>query len=252
MARRRRGGLILSHGSAVRFPPWPYDVRPTEALGDVPPDERWPVRERWCEVRADGALMCGRLDLRLDSTLYVPAVQRAAELGRWCGALDDADGSREVALGTSASANHVPPMRPLPLLRADDALVMARWGWPGSGPRSELLLHARIETAPSKPTWSAAWRVRRGVVPVAGWYEGSWHVAAPGAHLAVLWIQAGPDDLRVVMLTQPPPPDQHIERFPIPLTAAGALAWLAGAPPEQQLRDLTVRGDGGQQTIFDV
>jgi putative SOS response-associated peptidase YedK len=178
--------------------------------------------------------MCGRLDLRLDPAHYLAVIQRAEEvMRRYYGEPEQ-------------------PMRPLPLVKSPTEMATARWGWPGTGLKPSLLMHARIETAPSKPTWQRAWRERRGVVPVAGWYEGSWHVQAPGAHLAVLWTAVGPEDIRFVVLTQAPPAGQHIERFPIPLTSAGAEEWLAGSEPADQVTDFTVRGTGGQQTLFDL
>lgn len=77
------------------------------------------------------------------------------------------------------------PMHHIPLVTGPAACVIARWGWPSS--RGGILTHARIETASTLPTWRETWRLRRGVIPVDGWEEGSWVVTSPGAHIAVLW-----------------------------------------------------------------
>ena len=140
------------------------------------------------------------------------------------------------------------PMQTIPLVTGPESCVIARWGWPSA--RGSILTHARSETASTLPTWRDAWRLRRGVVPLEGWEEGSWIVTAPGAHLAVLWTAEG-NDVRLAVLTQPSPAaHQHIERFPVPLTQAGALAWLSGGGLDGIVDRLSVTGSGGQQTIF--
>jgi len=140
------------------------------------------------------------------------------------------------------------PMHHIPLVTGPASCVIARWGWPSS--RGCILTHARIETASTLPTWREAWSLHRGVIPVDGWEEGSWVVTSAGAHIAVLWT-VDSADVRFAVLTQPPPPNQHIERFPVPLTQAGAIGWLAGGLADDQVDDLHVAGTGGQQTIFD-
>ena len=140
------------------------------------------------------------------------------------------------------------PMQPMPLITGPESCVIARWGW--LSPRGGILTHARSETAATLPTWRDAWRLRRGVVPIVGWEEGSWVVAAPGAHLAVLWAADG-NDTRLAVLTQSPPAEHgHIERFPVPLSLDGALAWLSGGGLDEVIEQLSVSGKGGQQTIF--
>lgn len=143
----------------------------------------------------------------------------------------------------------ISPMRPLPLVTGPTTAVMARWGWPSS--KGGILTHARSETAPRLPTWADAWRQARGVIPVAGWEEGSWAVTAPRAHLAVLWTHHD-DDIRLAILTQPPPASMaQFERFPIPLTQEGALTWLAEGSLVDQVVDLHLTGTGGQTSLFD-
>lgn len=140
------------------------------------------------------------------------------------------------------------PMQPIPLVTGPESCVIARWGWPL--PRGGILTHARSETAATLPTWREAWRLRRGVVPVAGWEEGSWIVTAPDAHLAVLWTADGAD-VRLAVLTQlPPAAHQHIERFPVALTQAGALEWMINGGLDGNVDRLSVTGAGGQQTLF--
>ena len=93
------------------------------------------------------------------------------------------------------------------------------------------------------------------MVPVAGWWEGSWRVTGDGLHLAVLWLQHGREH-RIVVLTQDPGAlVDRIERIPIPLSEKGALTWLAGGGLEDQVRQLTVVNqtpDGPRQlSLFD-
>lgn len=142
------------------------------------------------------------------------------------------------------------PMQQVPVVRGVDDCTVALWGWPS--PHGGILTHARSETAATLPTWRHAWKKGRGVVSVAGWWEGSWEVVSPGAHLAVLWT--GHDEgMRLAILTQPPPSGkEYIERFPVPLTQTGAFEWLSGGGLGQQVSDLRVSGSDGQQTIFSL
>lgn len=172
--------------------------------------------------------MCGRLTLSRDQPAADQVLARLAF--------------------TKGITGRPTPMQPIPLVTGPESCINARWGWPS--PRGGILTHVRSETAATLPTWRESWRLRRGVVPVAGWEEGSWIVTAPDAHLAVLWTVEG-DDVRLAVLTQPPPTaHQHIERFPVPLTQAGALAWLSGGGLGETVEQLSVTGTGGQQTIF--
>lgn len=72
----------------------------------------------------------------------------------------------------------------VPVLIGDDRrlrLVAMRWGVPGypaaSGAAGRPLINAKLETVRERPTWREAVRLRRCVVPTAGFYE--W---AHGAH----------------------------------------------------------------------
>ena len=70
------------------------------------------------------------------------------------------------------------PSQPIPVLRNNPRggreLVMMRWGlipyW-NSDPKHAGFVNARAETAPEKPAFRDAFRLRRGIVPVDGFYE---------------------------------------------------------------------------------
>lgn len=176
--------------------------------------------------------MCGRLDIIINSQRSL--FKLAERLG--------------------LSGTRPTPAQRVPLVRGRADAISALWGWPRFD--AELHVHARSENADQKPTWRDAWRHRRGVVPIGGWWEGKWHVTGTGMHLAVLWGEfAGA--IRVVVVTQEPGwLADRIERLPIPLTEAGALAWLATGDYADQVRDLTVANERlngvRNQTIFDV
>jgi putative SOS response-associated peptidase YedK len=79
----------------------------------------------------------------------------------------------------AAPRYNVAPGEPLPIVRVAEGdgreLAEARWGlvprWakdPTSGPRP---INARAETVADKPTFRAAYRHRRCIVPVSGFYE---------------------------------------------------------------------------------
>jgi putative SOS response-associated peptidase YedK len=139
----------------------------------------------------------------------------------------------------------VPPMRPIPLVTGPTTCLITRWGWPM--PSGEPLMHCRIETAATLPTWREAFAQRRGVIPVSGWHEGDRSVDAPGAHLAVLWTNAPQGEVRCAVVTQEPPKTSQVPRYPIPLTQAGSLEWLSGGGIDQQV---PVMREYGQESIF--
>lgn len=156
--------------------------------------------------------MCGRLDLRIQ----------------------DVDLARSLD-GLKLQTLMPTPMQHIPIL-TDQGLHRGLWSFPKRG--GGLHIHARIEEG--RTTWASAWNSRRGVVPVAGWWEDHWHVTGPDMFPAVL-TSHGALGLRAVVVTQPPVPyARHIERPPIPLTNDGAADWLGGYDPQDQVSDLQV------------
>lgn len=143
------------------------------------------------------------------------------------------------------------PMQQVPQVTGPDSCNMVRWGFPPV--KDDPLTHARVETAKTKQTWRRAWLKGRGVVPVSAWWEGSWLVDCPaGAYLATLWEETAEGPC-LAILTQPPPPGAMIDRFPIPLTHDGALAWLGGSDSlDDQAQGLRVGGAIGEQSWFDA
>jgi putative SOS response-associated peptidase YedK len=183
---------------------------------------------RWPHVLPGyGSSMCGRLDLR-------PEERREGSVGRF----------HRAARNLTISNLRPSPMQAVPLICGlnNDALA-ARWGWPsGKG----LHVHARREEAAARPTWRQAWRTNRGVIPVTGWWEGSWYCTGADLHLAVLWRTAGAgaapaEGTEVVVLTQSPGRlGDRFERLPVSLTERGALAWLTGGSSANRCRTSTV------------
>jgi putative SOS response-associated peptidase YedK len=106
--------------------------------------------------------MCGRYKLDLDWTEIVRLYR-----------LDPA-----LELDWSPASNIPPTERVLVVLPGFEATRM-RWGWPqvwlareGKDPwRSAPLINAKFEEAAGKRTWAAAWRDRRCLVPMSGFYE---------------------------------------------------------------------------------
>ena len=174
--------------------------------------------------------MCGRLDVRVteDDALYLRA--------------------RDLRIETRTPT----PAQQIPLVTREES-TQAVWGWVKRD--GKLYVHARAETAATVYPWSSAWLTSRGVVPVAGWWEGSWHVTGAGMHLAVL-TRLSEHGLRVVVLTQEPGAlGNRIERLPIPLTKQGTASWLAGGSLDDQVRSLTMvseaRNGPRQTSLFD-
>jgi hypothetical protein len=98
-------------------------------------------------------------------------------------------------------------------------------------------------------TWRAAWWTRRGVIPVADWEERSLQISAPGAYLAVGGIAPG-DDVRLVVLTKPPPADHGVsETFSEALTQDGTVKGLEKPLLARQVLSLSGNSACGQLTI---
>lgn len=140
------------------------------------------------------------------------------------------------------------------------SLRRMRWGLtPAWSAKADFAPHnARCETAATKPTFRQAWKQRRAVLPVHGWYEwrkrdGTPFLIADAAggilHLAALWERrngrAGAIDGFAVLTTAPRreiAPIHH--RQPSVLNDPAAIdEWLDPGTPEARLRALA-RGSG--------
>jgi putative SOS response-associated peptidase YedK len=128
-----------------------------------------------------------------------------------------------------------------------------RWGlipaWAKDGSGAARLINARSETAAEKPSFRAAWKARRCVVPATGWYEWRlaggrkqpWLLRLAGEEFtsfAGLWERWAPPGAPAVesftILTAPAIPElaQLHDRMPAVLPRAAIAAWLApGAAP---------------------
>lgn len=106
--------------------------------------------------------MCGRY------ALYGQKSRQPGEPLRFRGAVID-----------FAPRYNIPPMQDLPVYRLDAAqgpqLQLMRWGfvpaWSRQPGKGALLNNARAETAREKPAFREAWRRRRCLVPMNGFYE---------------------------------------------------------------------------------
>ncbi len=103
--------------------------------------------------------MCGRFA----NSESIPVIA-----GRW------AAGFAEGAADWQPSDDFRPSQR-IPVLLEDAArprrLGLMTWGWTRDFARSSLLINARAEDAEQKPTFSAALRLRRCLVPATTWFE---------------------------------------------------------------------------------
>lgn len=88
---------------------------------------------------------------------------------------------------------NIPPMQDLPVYRVDaeqgQRLLLMRWGfvpaWAGEAAKGAPLNNARAETVAAKPTFREAYRRRRCLVPMNGFYE--WHRS--GAQKTPYYVQ---------------------------------------------------------------
>ncbi len=100
--------------------------------------------------------MCGRFNIK------TPGAEIAQSLGA------------QTAIEFSPNYN-IPPTTPIPALTAGRVLRLHRWGlvpaWAKDPSIGARMFNARSETAASKPSFRAAYRRRRCVVPASGYYE---------------------------------------------------------------------------------
>lgn len=179
--------------------------------------------------------MCGRYALR------GPKARKPDEVLAFRGAVID-----------FAPRYNIPPMQDLPVYALDaDAqprLQLMRWGfvpaWSKQPGKGALLNNARAETAREKPAFREAWRRRRCLVPMNGFYEWQRSGAQKTPHyfamaddepfaVAGLWEQwpgdadAPPMTTFAVLTTAANPLMAPIhDRMPVILPHAACDAWL--------------------------
>ncbi len=99
-------------------------------------------------------------------------------------------GADEIVATLDGPDHNVPPTRPLPLVWEESGgpgcsrkLGAARWGlvpsWAGDPSVGNRMFNARAETVAEKPSFRSAFRHRRCLVPINGFYE--WGPATPGS-----------------------------------------------------------------------
>lgn len=179
--------------------------------------------------------MCGRFTLTADDI---------ASLAReWAAEVDQA-----LAAGWRPRFNVAPGDRH-PVLVACDGhrrLISATFGLVGAAAArpGPLLINARIETAPSRPTFREAWRTRRAAVPADGFLEWDGPASSrrptwfhlPGEKpilLAALLGDAPGGGIGFAVLTREAraPVSALHDRMPVLLAPALLETWLAGPPP---------------------
>lgn len=130
-----------------------------------------------------------------------------------------------------------------------------RWGSSPSGPKDEKigysLINARVEGISTKPSFRAAWKERRCLIPASGFYE--WRaIEVPGkskpakmpfyisrkdglpSTFAGLWEPWGPDKLLscTILTTEACDGIRDLHnRMPVMLVKDGFEPWLAGEDP---------------------
>jgi putative SOS response-associated peptidase YedK len=144
---------------------------------------------------------------------------------------------------------NVAPSQPIPVLRADGRggreLVPMRWGliphW-NTDPKHPGFVNARAETAPDKPTFRDAFRLRRCLVPADGFYE--WQRrgkvkqpyffrragGGPLAYAAIWDAWNGPNGVVETVAVLTTPANDLVrplhDRMPAILSPDGFAAWL--------------------------
>jgi putative SOS response-associated peptidase YedK len=177
--------------------------------------------------------MCGRFSLTVDDI--------AALARQWAAEVDAA-----VASAWRPRFN-VAPGDQHPVMRADQGrrqLISAVFGVAGG--EGGMLINARVESAPSRPTFREAWRSRRVAVVADGFYEWEgppsarrpiWFQVAGGGPLllaALLGDAPGGGPGFVILTTEARAPVRALhDRMPVVLSPALLDAWLAGPPPPQ-------------------
>ena len=175
--------------------------------------------------------MCGRYTLNLRSESFADAYGVQTPLG-------------------FAPRFNIAPTQLAPVVRPDPSgvleAIMLRWGFPAIQGRP--LINARAETVVEKPSFRAAFRSRRALVPATGYFE--WqtlesgkkqphllHVAQQPLAFAGLWTTDGDLECFTVITTAAGEGTRAIhDRQPVILEAETWQTWLA---PDASPRDLT-------------
>ena len=139
-----------------------------------------------------------------------------------------------------------------------------RWGyipeWAANKPGARRLINARSETVHQKPTFRSAFRERRCVIPVNGWFE--WRPEPNGRQpywlrpegadifsLAGIWESGGTSpgsvDTFVILTTEAAPGIAHIHhRQPLILDEKATDEWLRTGPAQVDLITRAKKGCG--------
>ncbi len=164
----------------------------------------------------------------------------------------------DVAHDKSKNTSRIRPTDRAPAIitaTGERRLGWMRWGWQeqiNTTNKPQFLLHARFETAISKPLWAEAFAHRRCVIVTQGWWEvvpqsGRQRglpyfyqsATTPLLALAALWRREV-NDIRFTMLTTEPTSELapiH-DRMPVVLNDLGVGQWLNGGIAPQDLCDL--------------
>ncbi len=179
--------------------------------------------------------MCGRFTLTVEDIASL-ARRWAAEVDQalargWRPRFNVAPGDRHPVLVAAGGRRR--------LISATVGLAGPRPGGPGP-----LLINARIETAPSRPTFRQAWQSGRAAVPADGFFEWEGPAAArrptwfhlPGRAPMLLAALVGPAPgggvgFAVLTCEARAPVQALHDRMPVLLPPALLDAWLAGPPP---------------------
>lgn len=140
-----------------------------------------------------------------------------------------------------AGSDNASPGMPLPVLLGGDRgrrLGCMTWGWRRDWLRSRLLINAKSEEAPSKPTFREAFAHRRAAVPAEAFYE--WGGSPKRCHvathrdgpflLAALWERDGEAGRFTVLTCAANHTLEPVhQRMPCLVAEADLDPWLAGA-----------------------
>ncbi|MCC6284918.1 MAG: SOS response-associated peptidase [Phycisphaerales bacterium] len=178
-----------------------------------------------------------------------------------------------------APTQHAPVVRAGPGDAPGHALAMLRWGFAAPGtraaaaraaPSASVLINARAETVATRPTFREAFRSRRCIVPVSGFYEWTGDSpasrrpmyitprAAPGEPavllLGGLWEHAPGGDGVFCIITTPPNAFMRAmhDRMPLMLNTRDAGCWLDPGSGPDHIAGLLRPGPEGALAAHEV